>query len=85
MTIFSIPSKEDIGRILLHIPCGLAFGLSYFAHWVFPLALTALFIFYEKNQDIYVKDQAWKDTKGTIWGLAIAGIVIAILKIGGFL
>lgn len=76
-------SKEDIGRVLLHVPVGLIAGFMYFAHWSFPVIFIAAFLVYEKNQDKYVHDQAWKDIKGAIWGMGIAGVTIGILQLLG--
>jgi len=82
LSLFSV-SKEDIRRVLLHVPVGLIAGFMYFAHWSFPVIFIALFIVYEKNQDKYVKDQAWKDIKGAIWGCGISGVIIGILRLKG--
>lgn len=43
------------------------------------------FIIYEKEQDKYVQDQAWKDIKGFLWGLGIIGVVLFVLKLLGIL
>jgi len=80
-TLFAWPSKEDLGRVLLHIPVGLVVGFTYFAHWVFPIVLAYLFWQYEKNQDKDIHDHAWKDVKGVIWGAAVVGVIVAILTL----
>lgn len=62
-------------RLLLHIPIGLVMGL-------YPLpdtALSNLFIFYERNEDRWIKDQAWLDTKGALWGFCIGRVILFIV------
>lgn len=69
-------------RFWLHIPAGIIFALTAYAHWIYPPCCVALFIFYEKNEDRWIKDQAWKDTIGALVGL-IAGSVIYWMFEGG--
>ena len=83
LILFAWPSQEDLARVLLHIPVGLVARFSCFAHWVFPLVIMGSFLYYEKNEDKWIKDQAWKDVKGAIWGLCIFGVVVGILKLMG--
>ena len=81
--LFSWPSREDLERVLLHIPVGLVAGFTYFTHPVFPLVITVAFLYYEWNEDQDLGDQSWKDVKGFIWGICIIGVVMAILKLVG--
>ena len=64
-------------RILIHIPLGLVLVAAVYIHWSLVLATTGLFIFYERNEDHWVRDQAWKDVGGALWGIALG--VLAIL------
>ena len=61
-------------RLLIHIPLGLLLVLGARLHWVLPVSATALFIFYERNEDHWIRDQAWKDVAGALWGIGL-GIV----------
>jgi len=81
--LFAWPNREDLHRVLLHIPVGLVIGFTCFAHWVFPIALAYLFWKYEESEDKDLHDQAWRDVKGAIWGGAIVGVVVGILKLIG--
>ena len=49
--------EGDYGiRVLLHIPVGLLMGVPIIGY-----QLMRLFFFYEKNEDKWTSDQAWKD------------------------
>jgi hypothetical protein len=66
-------------RVLMHIPVGLAAGIP-----VLGYPILKLFIFYEENEDLHIKDEAWKDTFGAIIGatitaLAVTGVIIWLL------
>ena len=63
-------------RVLLHIPVGLLMGIPILGY-----QLMQLFFFYEKNEDKWTSDQAWKDTAGALFGMAITVIVSLILII----
>lgn len=58
-------------RILIHIPMGVLIVEGAYLHWAVPLCLTALFIFYERNEDHWLRDQAWKDVAGALWGMSL--------------
>jgi len=63
--------EGDFGiRVLLHIPAGI------FSAITFPVGVLfcAAFIFYEKNEDWHVRDEAWKDTFGYLVGLVFGTI-----------
>ena len=61
-------------RILLHIPMGILIVMASRLHWTLPVALVALFLFYERNEDHWIRDQAWRDVAGALWGMALAVI-----------
>ena len=63
-------------RVLLHIPIGLLMGVP-----VLGYQLMQLFFFYEKNEDKWTSDQAWKDTAGALFGMAVTVIVLIGLVI----
>ena len=69
--------KGDFGkRALMHIPVGLVAGIPVLGYPVLKL-----FIFYEDNEDLHIKDEAWKDTFGAIIGATItvlAAVGVAI-------
>jgi len=78
-------SKDELRRVLLHIPIGLLTCLLCFVHWILALAFVISFLYYELNQDMHLSDQAFKDIKGLLYGIGIGGVVMFILKIGGIL
>lgn len=66
--------EGDFGiRVVLHIPVGIVMSVP-----VFGWGLIALFIFYEKNEDFHVVDEAWKDTFGAMVGFVI-GLAVQLL------
>lgn len=83
LNLFAWPDKEDLERVLIHIPVGLVAGFSYFAHWIFPLVIMGAFLYYEWSQGEDMLDQSWKDVKGAIWGICFVSVVVAILKLTG--
>lgn len=66
-------------RIMIHIPVGgiTVYLLSVSVHlaWIMFIG----FMLYELNEDWHREDNAWKDIKGYLWGLALAGIAAAIV------
>lgn len=71
-----------MGRVLLHVPIG-AFNAWLF--WHVPQVGVIFFVgflIYELNEDWRIRDQAWRDIKGYLWGLAIAAVFL-ILLLGG--
>lgn len=72
-------AMSNLGRLWLHIPVGLVAVVLY---WLSPIAgagFTFIFWRYEKNEDRYIKDQAWKDYAGFLWGMALGGLAWAII------
>ena len=69
--------EGDFGiRVLLHIPAGIVMSLP-----VIGWGLIALFIYYEKNEDFHVTDEAWKDVFGAMAGFIIGLVLQAVLII----
>ena len=77
--------KDDVGRVLLHLPLGILTCVLWYVDWPLAVIWAAGFIIYEKEQDKYAMDQAWKDIKGFLWGLGVTGIVLFVLKLLGIL
>lgn len=63
-------------RAWLHVPVGMACAALSFASQTLPLAFCIAFIAYELNEDRHIRDQAWKDLAGFLWGLAAGGLAI---------
>lgn len=67
----------DFGiRVLIHIPIGLVMGIP-----VLGWGLILLFIYYEHNEDQWVKDVAFKDVFGAMVGYTISTIFWLVLII----
>lgn len=79
--LIKIP-KEELRRVLLHLPLGLLTCLLGYAYWWLALIFAAGFIIYELNQDW---NDAYKDIKGWLWGIGIGGSVMFGLKLGGII
>ena len=78
-------TRDELYRVLLHIPVGLLTCLLCYVHWGLALIFTGGFLVYEVNEDRHLSDQAWKDLKGFCWGLGIGGCVMLGLKLGGII
>jgi hypothetical protein len=77
-------SKHELTRVLLHIPLGLLVCLfGYVVGWWLAAIFSVCFVVYELNQDWHISDGAFTDLKGLLWGLAIGGIAIVVLKLTG--
>ena len=67
-------SQDKVGdfqdRVLLHIPVGLLMGIP-----VMGIPLLLLFRQYERNEDRWCKDQAWKDIYGAMVGVVVTMLV----------
>lgn len=76
--------RDQVGdfqkRVLIHIPIGLLIGMSWLAHWVFPLVFAYLFLEYERNEDLHTQDQSWKDIFGALIGFGISVALVVILQ-----
>ena len=83
-SLFTV-SKDDLGRVLLHVPLGILTCALWYVHWALAVVFAAGFIIYEKEQDKYTIDQAWKDIKGFLWGLGLTGSVLFVLKLLGII
>jgi len=82
-SLFKI-SRQEIKRVLIHIPLGLLTVIfGYWVGWWLAIVFAAGFWLYEVNEDYHISDEAWKDLKGFLWGCGIAGIIMVGLKLGG--
>jgi hypothetical protein len=79
----SVPPKAQIKSFWLHIPVGIFIVAGVCVHWALGAILAAMFIYYEDNEDQYLKDRAWIDTKGTMWGIGGGIVILAILEFAG--
>ena len=66
-------------RLLIHIPVG-----AFNAWLLHDATMTGIifslgFMVYELNEDWRIKDQAWKDLAGWLWGFALAAALLALL------
>lgn len=77
--------KGEAKRVLGHIPIGILITVLIYVHWALGIAMLALFIIYELNQDKYISDEGFKDIKGACWGVGLSGIIMFGLQLGGFL
>jgi hypothetical protein len=71
--------KDKLYRLLLHVPVG---GFNAWLICREPAAGVIFFlgfVIYELNEDWRIRDQAWKDLAGWLWGFALAVYIIAIL------
>ena len=68
-------------RAVIHIPFGLLLVLGARLHWTLPVVAAALFIFYERNEDHWIKDQAWKDVAGAMWGMGLGILAWAVWRL----
>lgn len=80
-SLLLISTKDELYRVLLHIPVGLLTCLLCYVHWGLALAFTISFLYYELDQG----GEAFKDIKGFCWGLGIGGCVMLGLKLGGII
>jgi len=68
------PLMADPSRWCLHFPIGGFTAWSGTVHWVYPLVFMLGFLAYEVTEDWRIKDKAYIDIQGYMWGLA-TGIV----------
>ena len=45
------------------------------------LVSAAMFLAYEVNEDRYIRDEAWKDIAGSMFGLMLGGVVWTVIKL----
>lgn len=67
-------TRQALLRLLIHIPLGVIIALASLLHWTLPLTLTALFLYYEHNEDHWIRDKAFFDVLGALWGMSLAAL-----------
>lgn len=77
-------SRKELTRVLIHMPLGiLVCLLGIYVGWWLAVIFAMGFGVYELNQDLHISDGAFTDLKGFLWGIAIGGIAIVVLKLTG--
>jgi hypothetical protein len=69
--------KSDAWRLLIHLVPG---GFTAWLITQNPVAGVLFFLgfmIYQLDECLHLKDQAWKDIKGYLWGFALAAYVLA--------
>jgi len=79
-------SRQELARVLMHMPLGiLAVVFGYWVGWWLAVIFTAGFLIYEVDEDWHIRNGAYSDIKGFLWGVGIGGVVMVILKLVGVL
>ena len=71
---------DDLRRVFLHIPVGLANVFLCSLHWSLAFVFGFGFVVYELAQDSVVGDDAFKDIKGWLWGMFIGGVIWWLIR-----
>lgn len=79
MKISGIDGKLYIKRCLIHVPIGLITGWIISLGDFFLVTIGVLFYIgflrYELNEDFCIKDYAYPDIAGSLWGLVIYVVI----------
>ena len=62
-------NRNDIFRIILHIPVGIICFIGLGISWALGMVFFLGFMVYELNEDMHLKDSAYKDILGFMVGL----------------
>lgn len=76
-------SKGEKGRILAHFPLGILTCLLGYTYWWLALVFSCGFVIYEVDEDWHIRDGAFTDIKGWLWGVVFGGFIMFLLKLGG--
>ena len=76
-------SKDELGKVLLHIPLGLLVCLLGYTAWWLAVIFAVGFLVYEVDEGWHLHNGAFTDIKGWLWGIGIGGIILFILKLLG--
>lgn len=71
MKLSGIDFKVYIRRCLIHVPVGIGIGFVTIANATLGVLMALYFILYQLNEDENIKDFAYPDIAGAIWGIII--------------
>lgn len=70
-------NKSDLSRILIHLPLGILTVLfGFYISWWLAVIFAVGFLVYELDEDWHISDEAYKDIKGWLWGVVMAGLFL---------
>ena len=70
----------SVDRFWLHVPVGLVLVFLAWLSWVLCIVYAALFLAYELNEDVWTKDNAWKDLAGPMAGVILGSVIWTLIK-----
>ena len=83
--MLKLTKSDPTVRLIVHMPVG---GFTmWLASWYPAMAVTFALIFvfgYEITQDFHVKDGAYIDIKGMLWGMVLVSLAMRI-DIGSYI
>jgi len=74
------PLMTNPSRWCLHFPIGGFTAWAGHVHWVYALCVLVGFLAYEISEDWRIKDKAYIDIQGWLWGLGIGIIGVYFTK-----
>ena len=77
--MFKLTKDDPTVRLIQHIPVG-GFAM-WLSSWTPAMAVTFALIFvfgYEITQDFHIKDGAYRDIKGMLWGMVLVSLAMRI-------
>lgn len=74
------PLKERLWRIGIHIPAGMVGMMLTLIHPACNPTFTFMFWRYQYNEDQHLKDGAWMDIAGYLWGYFIIAPLVYYLQ-----
>jgi len=81
MKISGLGSRVYIRRCLIHLPVGLAIAFVALEGAVLGVLMAFYFIIYQINEDRNIKDFAYPDIAGSIWGMFLYVTIRHIIKL----
>ena len=76
-----ISQKEQLWRLIIHLPVGGFIGYCCWLGWQYGIAFLVLFVLYEWDEGLWLRDRMWIDLRGSMWGLAIGVIIVHLLNL----
>jgi len=74
------PLMLDPQRWLIHLPVGGFTAWTGTVHWVYPLVFMLGFMAFEVTEDWRLRDGAYIDIQGYLWGLATGIVGVYLTK-----